>query len=95
MSDEIIGRNDAISPTNQARLTSMPPRGKVWQVAGPIVLHSLALLVTFGGALLNHVTNDFLQKVIEWTIIGGFAASTPRGVLDAIKAMTTGDNERG
>lgn len=89
MPPDIKTRGD-FSPTVPARPTSMPPKGKVWQAAAPVVLHSLALLCTFGGALLGHVTNDFLQKVIEWTIIGGFAASTPRGVLDAIKAMATG-----
>ena len=80
--DNIKGRNDFVGPP-----TSMPPKGKVWQAAGPIVLGTVGLLVTFAGALLHHVSDDFLQKYIEWTLIGAFASSTPRGVLDAIKTM--------
>lgn len=65
----------------------MPPQGKVWQVAGPLVLQSLALTITFAGALTRHVSDDFLQKMIEYSFIAVVASSTPKGVLDAIKAM--------
>lgn len=82
--DAIKGRNDFPPPV---RLTSMPPQGKVWQVAGPVVTSVAILIVTFAGALTGHVSNDFLEKTIGWVLIGMFAASTPRGVLDTIKAM--------
>ncbi len=46
----------------------------------------VVLVVTFAGALTGHVSNDFLEKTIGWVLIATFAASTPRGVLDVIRA---------
>lgn len=86
--DEIKGRNDfaAVAPP-PPRSTSLPPQGKVWQVAGPFVLQGLILSVTLVAALTRHVTDEFLQKMIEWSFVGVIASATPKGVLDAIKTM--------
>lgn len=73
------------------RPTSTPPKAKVWKVAGPVVVSVSALIVTSIGSLTHHVSDNFLEKIIEWVLIATIASSTPRGVLDAIRAVIERD----
>lgn len=65
----------------------MPPKGKVWQVAGPVVTGISVLIVALIGTLTGHLSDKFLEQVIGWVFLASVAAATPKGVLDAIKAM--------
>lgn len=83
--DEIKGRHDYGGPT--VRPTSTPPKAKVWQAAGPVLTGIAVLIVTLIGTITGHLSDKFLEQVIGWVFLASVAAATPRGVLDAIKAM--------